>query len=207
MTEAEATAQLQTIRSLMERAAVYRRALGPTLLSVGGLGTLAMAVGVLASVSAAWFASFWLGVAILAVSVSLLMIRTQALRAAEPFWTPPARRVASAMLPPVVAAIAATTVLLIHLAGSPRALLWLPPVWLVCYGLAVHAAGFFTIRALRRLGWAYVLCGALAGLFAAAQPAWLESSRHAHLLMGVTFGLGHLAAGAWLLVVERKTPA
>jgi hypothetical protein len=207
MTEAEATEQLQTIRGLMERAALYRRALGPTLLMVGGLGTLAAAVGAWASVSGPAFAGYWLGVAIIAIVASLLLIRRQALRAAEPFWTPPARRVASAMLPALAAGITATVLLLTPPVASLRPTLWLPPLWLTCYGLAVHAAGFFTLGALRRLGWAYVTCGVLAGLNAIGQPTWAESVRHAHLLMGMTFGLGHLAAGAWLLAVERETPA
>ncbi len=40
-----AAEQLQTIRTLMERSAVYRRALAPIMLFVGFVGVLAAAIG------------------------------------------------------------------------------------------------------------------------------------------------------------------
>ncbi len=41
----QAAEHLQTIRTLMERSAVYRRALAPVMLLVGALGCLTAAIG------------------------------------------------------------------------------------------------------------------------------------------------------------------
>jgi hypothetical protein len=44
-------------------------------------------------------------------------------------------------------------------------LTWLPLIWIVLYGCALHAAGFFTPRGLRVFGWAFVLGGCSAFVF------------------------------------------
>jgi len=204
MKEADAAQQLQTIRTLMERAALYRRALGPVLTAAGALGLLGAALGWLLPVAGRdGFFTLWFSVAGVALTVSFLLVRQQAVRSHEAFWTPPTRRVVAAMLPPALAGCAATVALAgLHTEGGTLALA-LPPAWLVCYGLALHAAGFFTLRGVRQLGWAFVLAGcALGG--AALLPDYGPSLRHAHLLMGATFGLGHLLAGGRLLIEERK---
>ena len=207
MNEVEAAAQLQTIRTLMERAALYRRALGPTLLTAGVIGCLAALGGeLLPGPGGPAFIGYWLVVALVVITACVLLMRTQALRAAEPFWTPPARRIASAMLPPLVAGAAMTVFLGRMLDADQLLAVQLPPIWMVFYGLAVHAAGFFTLRGVRWLGWAFVLTGAVLGLIFAFYPG-LMPLRHDHLLMGATFGLGHLAAGGWLMVQERKSAA
>lgn len=207
MNDAEAAQQLQTIRTLMERAALYRRALGPVLLVAGALGLVSALIGWWLPIqTTSGFVGFWLCIALLVISAALAMIRTQALRAAEPFWTPPTRRVAAAMLPPLFSGVMVTVPLLgLHVEGS-RLALALPPAWLVCYGLALHAAGFFTLRGVRWLGWAFVLIGA-ALVGAALIPGYEPSLRQAHLVMGATFGLGHLGAGIWLTARERNSAA
>src|SRR5207245_9204620 len=90
-----AAEHLQVIRTLMERSALYRRALAPIMTFNGVLGTLAAAAGVLANVDAPrTFLGYWMIVAVLAVSGSFLLVRRQALTDSETFWSPPTRRVA-----------------------------------------------------------------------------------------------------------------
>ena len=72
------------------------------------------------------------------------------------------------------------------------------------YGLGLHAAGHFTLRGIRLLGWAFIAAGLLT-LWVGPGAGGFEL-RNAHLVMALTFGLGHLAAGVWLLLVERKRP-
>ncbi|MFO1458176.1 MAG: hypothetical protein U1G08_02115 [Verrucomicrobiota bacterium] len=202
MDEREAAEQLQTIRLLMERAALYRRALGPTLVGIGALGAAAGAFGVLgwAGRDDRQFVVFWVAVALLAVAFAGFRVRRQALRAAEPFWTPPTRRVLSAMTPPIVVALIGTVSSLLGL--SPLRAEPLAGVWMILYGLGLHAAGHFTLRGIRLLGWAFVAAGLFTLL---AKPGAGDLGlRNAHFAMALTFGLGHLAAGAWLLLVERK---
>lgn len=202
MDEREAAEQLQTIRLLMERAALYRRALGPTLVGIGALGAAAGAFGVRgwAGRDDRQFVVFWVAVALLAVAFAGFRVRRQALRAAEPFWTPPTRRVLSAMTPPIVVALIGTVSSLLGL--SPLRAEPLAGVWMILYGLGLHAAGHFTLRGIRLLGWAFVAAGLFTLL---AKPGAGDLGlRNAHFAMALTFGLGHLAAGAWLLLVERK---
>src|SRR5262245_5734772 len=64
---------LQTIRTLMERSALYRRALAPVMILSGAFG-LAGAVGgwVSGLESNGSFGAFWLGVGMLTLGVSFL---------------------------------------------------------------------------------------------------------------------------------------
>ena len=53
------------------------------------------------------FSVFWLLIGLLALAVSFLLVRRQAIKDAEPFWSLPTRRVAFALLPPFVVGLAA----------------------------------------------------------------------------------------------------
>jgi hypothetical protein len=200
--------QLETIRTLMERAAIYRRALAPAMTAVGLIGTLA---GLLAPMlirdTARAFAFYWLAVGLLGASTAFVLMRRQAFAASEPFWTPPARRVASALLPALFTGTAVVGPLVnIHQEGAMIAVA-LPPLWLVLYGCAVHSAGFFMPRGIRLFGWGFVIAGLLSAL-AAANPHQIEPSiRMAHHVMTATFGGGHLAYGLYLRWTEKKPAA
>ena len=85
-----AAEHLQVIRTLMERSAVYRRALAPIMTFIGIIGIVAGIGGwLLKPGSNQSFIIFWAIVAAIAMVGSYLLVRRQALRAAEPFWTPP----------------------------------------------------------------------------------------------------------------------
>src|SRR5689334_19560682 len=101
-----ATEHLQTIRTLMERSAVYRRALAPVMLSSGIIGIAAATVPCFKPIhSNRGFALFWVCVGVVAVAVAYLLVRRQALREKEVFWSPPTRRVTEALLPPFIGGI------------------------------------------------------------------------------------------------------
>lgn len=208
MNDAAARGHLQTIRTLMERTALYRRALAPTMGVAGCLGLLAAATGYfLVPETPGGFLTLWLPAALINLAVAFLLIRRQAVRAAEPFWTPPTRRVALAALPAAFVGAAATWPLAWLHGGDHAVALALPAAWLICHGLALHAAGFFMPRGIRWFGWGFVLVGTAAGALVFLLPHRLISVRHAHLLMGATFGLGHLAYGVYLRVTGRDSVA
>src|SRR5436190_18466675 len=99
-----ASEHLQTIRTLMERSAVYRRALAPIMLSSGIIGIAAAVVPCFRSIqSNRGFAVFWMSVGVLAVVTAYWLVRRQALLEQEPFWSPPTRRVTEALVPPFIA--------------------------------------------------------------------------------------------------------
>src|SRR5205823_7898001 len=63
-----AAENLRVIRTLMERSAIYRRALAPMMLLAGGAGTVAATAGWLAGIEAPRaFSGYWLGVAVLTI--------------------------------------------------------------------------------------------------------------------------------------------
>jgi hypothetical protein len=211
-----AAEQLLTIRQLMERSALDRRALAPAMLIAGALGLAAGALGVLAGKAGGLLVELqspkgyfllWLTVAAGAAGGALLLVRTQSWSAGEPFWTPPARRVAKAALPPWLAAMALlvplATALPDNLEGGCRLAAASAPLWILGHGLALHAAGFHTLRGVRWMGLVFIAAGlALACL--AARKTGPDAVVWAHMAMGGTFGLGHLAAGIFLRWSEAR---
>ena len=99
----QAVENLQVIRTLMERSAIYRRALAPIMLFTGAIGVLAAAAGLRFKMQEPrQFAELWLGAAAVAVAGAFLLARRQAIKDQEPFWSPPTRRVGQALLPPLL---------------------------------------------------------------------------------------------------------
>jgi hypothetical protein len=204
-----AAERLQVIRTLMERSALYRRALAPIMIFNGVVGLAAAALG--------WglriglprtFILFWAGVGVVAMAGSFLLVRRQALKESEPFWSPPTRRITLALLPPLVAGLMVGAVILARAGSTPGigdslgGMLWLPLIWVVLYGCAFHAAGFFMPRGMRLFGWAFVMGGC--GLFAVGFPDWLRPLDYAHGVMGFFFGGLHLAYGVYLYFTEQR---
>jgi hypothetical protein len=204
-----AAEHLQVIRTLMERSALYRRALAPIMIFNGVVGLAAAALGWALKVgSPAAFILLWAGVSVVAMAASFLLVRRQALKESEPFWSPPTRRVTQAFLPPLAAGLMIGTVAWLRAGSGPEHLsdlsgvIWLPLIWVVLYGCAFHAAGFFMPRGMKIFGWAFVVGGC--ALFAIGIPAWAHPLDYAHGIMGFFFGGLHLAYGIYLYFTERR---
>ncbi len=197
-----ASDHLHTIRTLMERSALYRRALAPIMIVVGSIG--------LAAAVAAWrlgiesnraFALFWLSVSLAALCISFLLVRRQALRDAEPFWSLPTRRVTEALMPAFLVGFSAGGWHLLR--EQPPTAWWLALVWIVAYGCALHAAGFFMQRGIKLFGWAFILFGCVVLVLSSSWPR-LQTSSAAHGLMGLCFGGLHLGYGVYLYFTEKR---
>ena len=223
-----ASENLQVIRTLMERSAVYRRALAPVMGLAGATGIAAGAVGAaLDFTTSRQFAAYWIAVALVCLTEAFLLIRRQALKDSEPLWSPPTRRIAQAVSPAFFTGLVVGIAFFIvnlpdtefqHLIGShfldefimnePESALakLLIPIWMVLYGLAMHAAGFFMPRGVRIFGWGYILAGV------AYFSYWMCNLKHgsefpfgnANIAMGVLFGGGHAAYGLYLWFTEKR---
>jgi hypothetical protein len=203
-----AAEQLQTIRTLMERSAVYRRALAPIMLFAGGLGILAAATGLLFHLdSIRSFGMLWLGAAAVAIAGSFLVARQQALKDKEVFWSPPTRRVGQALLPPLFTGFVLSVPCIVN---NSDALLFMPNrgwmlfttlEWILFYGCALSSAGFFMPRGIKFFGWSFIGCGGGLFCYFASESANVDIS--AHWIMGFFFGVLHLAYGAYLYLTEK----
>jgi hypothetical protein len=198
---------LQTIRTLMERSAVYRRALAPIMILCGVLGMAGGIAGWLLQINADRpFVLFWSGVALLSLVGSFLLARRQALKDSEPFWSPPTRRVAQALLAPLVVGCVLNGITA-YVGGGSGLLPLLVAVWACLYGCALHSAGFFMVRGIKLFGWVFVVCGC--GLLLGVPGRQLQPTPDlwAHLLMGGIFGGLHLAYGIYLYFTEPRKNA
>ncbi|HEY1788734.1 MAG TPA: hypothetical protein VGJ73_11285 [Verrucomicrobiae bacterium] len=189
---------LQTIRTLMERSALYRRALAPIMLFAGIMGVLAAAAGLIFHWnSPGQFSGLWLGTAVVVVIGAFFIARKQALKDQEVLWSPPTRRVAQALAPPLTAGLILG--LLVPWMGDLS-----PFVWALFYGCALHSAGFFMSRGVRWFGWIYIVlvpCIFIAILI--IRPAPLSP----HWFMGFFFGVLHLIYGSYLFFTEKRKNA
>jgi hypothetical protein len=199
-----ASENLQLIRTLMERAALYRRALAPVMIATGAIGLAGAVVGIIAQIENLHaFVQLWLGTGVVGIGATLLIARRQSLQAREMFFTPPARRVIAALIPALFIGGALGVGLLELSNDEARNFLMVPALWIALYGCALHAAGWFTTRGLRWFGLANLL-PACAALPFVMRPVGDFPWQTPHLVMGVWFGVFHLLFGAWLYFTERK---
>ena len=191
---------LQTIRTLMERSAIYRRALAPIMIFVGCVGIVGAASGLMLGLETNWtIFGLWPGAAAVAVCGAFLIARRQALQEREIFWSLPTRRITQALLPPLTAGLCVSMVC--KIVGLE---MLLPFIWALFYGCALHSAGFFMPRGVKLLGWIYIgLASGILGYFAFSDTNLKIS---VHWLMGFFFGGLHLAYGIYLYFTEKKNP-
>lgn len=205
-----AAENLQVIRTLMERSALYRRALAPIMLTVGVIGSIAGLAGYFLKInSVQGFVVFWLVMSAVALITSFVLVRRQALKDGELFWSPPTRRVAHALAPPLIVGLLLAVLTLVSVRGK---FLWplqpwaLPAIWMILYGCALHSAGFFMARGIRLLGWLFVVGGVIS-----LSGKEIMQGDHliakGHLGMAMVFGGLHFAYGIYLYFTERKTIA
>jgi hypothetical protein len=200
-----AAEHLQTIRTLMERSAVYRRALAPIMVWNGIVGVAGGVAGWKSNLRPGAFVAFWSIAALLAIAGSFLLVRRQALKDSEPFWSPPTRRITQALLPPLFigAFLNSLTAYMTwnQTANDSFVSTILVLFWLLLYGCAAHAAGFFMTRGMKLFGWLFILtgCAIIAVIFTQEDSFRVSAS----LLMAATFGGLHLAYGIYLYVTEK----
>jgi hypothetical protein len=78
---------------------------------------------------------------------------------------------------------------------------WLPGLWMLFYGCALCAAGFFMQRGIQLFGWTFIG----AGLAHTGVCLWSAAvSAGTGLWMGGVFGGLHLAYGLYLWRTERE---
>jgi hypothetical protein len=199
-----AAENLQVIRTLMERSALYRRALAPISTFLGMLGIVASVIGWKMNIqSIEAFAIYWLAVGFVGVVGALILVRRQALKHAEKFWSPPTRRIAQAISPALTIGLVFGIIAALKFRGTDHSVIFaLVIIWTLLYGLALHAAGFFVQRGIRLFGTSFLLAGMIFFGFVIRRDV-LEQGLSPHWLMGGIFGGLHLAYGIYLYFTEK----
>jgi hypothetical protein len=206
-TSSEAEEHLRVIRSLMEKATIYR-AISSTAAALGGILTIgaSFAFGPWWPLSTAadrltrpidtiHFLALWLGVLAVTGIANLYFLWRAAKARQDSFVSSGMRAAAKALLPAYLVAAVLTGLFI----NSPQPSM-VVPVWIVCHGLGLLATAHFAPRSLVRLGWAFLLAGLGACVWFAPQWAMgVSDVLHnramlgAQLWMAETFGLLHMA--------------
>ena len=185
---------------------MYRRALAPIMVWTGLLGIIFGIVGWNLDLRLGGFVEFWSVAAMVAIIGSFLLVRRQALRDSEPFWSPPTRRIAQALLPPLFIGGFINAMIAYFVAKEDKSsCLFVIILWLWLYGCAAFSAGFFVPRGMKLFGWVFIFAGCAVALLLASDSSLLKIPPC--LLMASTFGILHLAYGIYLYVTEKRKNA
>ena len=177
---------LRYIRETMEAAATFTAVSGwgTVLIGVTALGAAGLSA---ATHSAARWMFIWLAEAVLSLAISMYTMVLKARAAQLRLWSEPARKMVFSFAPPMMVGALLTLVFYEH-----RMLGLVPGMWMLLYGVAVVAAGTFSVRIIPVMGFAFMCVGSLA-LF--APGAWATAT------MAAGFGGLHLIFGA--LIARR----
>jgi hypothetical protein len=191
MDSRDAARNLEVIRTLMERTVQYQFLTARAGLAAGSLGAAgALAFLVLDAADPRQFGVVWAVVFAGSLLATCVGTAVRSRECGEPLWSRPARTVVCALAPSLFAALVLTV--LFFTWGQH---LWLPGVWMLCYGQGALATAAYAPAPIRSLG---VTALALGAGTLALGPAWSV------LMMGLVFGAGHILLGVALLSVERQ---
>lgn len=194
MNPQQAAQTLEVIRTLMERTCQYRLLTAAAGLAAGSMaGAGALLFFVLDAENPYHFGAIWglvFAGSLLATSVGTVV---RAWQQGERIWSRPARAVVLALAPSLFAAVALSV---FFFARGQH--LWLPGIWMLCYGQGALATSAYAPTSINWLGVVSLVAGALTLWLG---PTW------AILMMGLIFGLGHIGLGVALLIDERRQAA
>jgi hypothetical protein len=206
--QSEAEDNLRVIRSLMERATIYRAISAPTALVGGLLCVIACALLYFAFAPSRyedvvayhfWFFTTWFAALALTIAANTFFIWRGARQRGEPFISSGMKLALISLLPSMLCAV----FFILFVYKFIHASFFLPAVWMLCYGLGLLATSHFAPRSMILLGWVFLVAGFVAFPFLlhcdytfSGPPNFYAAS---NFLMGTTFGLFHIiyAACTW----------
>jgi len=201
MNRDEAEKRVREVHRIMERTTLYTLLPGVPAI-VGGVLALAGCVVSVVMMHSLDFGEalglsmggqvglcvMWAAIGIVAVAQEVWWTARAARRLGVSPTARPARFAAFSLSPSVIVAVVLTWQL-----ASDGYLGYVVPVWMMCYGTGVYAAGLFSVRLPRVLGLAFIIAGAAGLLFFADYGV---------LLAGLSFGVLHIVFG---LVIHLRS--
>ena len=191
----QAARNLELIRTLMERTTQYQLLTARAGLAAGTLAGLGALAFTMLDQNDPWqFGTIWAGVFAGSLVATCMGTVVRSQERGEPIWSRQARAVLLALSPALFAALVLSIFFFARGGGQH---LWMPGIWMLCYGQGALATAAYAPAPIRSLGVTVLLLGALTLWLG---PAW------AVVMMGLIFGVGHIGLGAALLVAERRQP-
>jgi hypothetical protein len=202
MDKTQAAQDVKVIREIMETSARYTSFSGISGIVAGTLALLACVITGCIAINAERYASAtnapyphealyygltWAVVLVAALCQDVLLAQRKARKRGETIWTPATIQVIKATLPGVFLAFVLSLRALTL--GEVDAI---PAIWSLGYGVALCAAGRFSVREVRIFGTVQLLSGAVVLFLFSWPPASLYA-------LAVTFGLYHILYGLWLV--------
>lgn len=202
---------LRVIRSLMEKAHIYRAVSAPAAL-LGGILALGATIWPVmhaaqthgdAAFSNATFLMVWHGILAACTVLNVALLAREATRRGQSLVSDGMKMALRAVSPPLIVGGVLAGGLVIWLQNLTLAAL----IWVLCYGLALLATASFSPKSIIRLGWAFVIAGLVLFL------AWASNGEvrdlrtdlgPASLVMALTFGLLHVVYAIAVFVSRPK---
>jgi hypothetical protein len=197
MNAEKAARELKVIRQLMERPVRYS-----TMSGLSGILAGLAALGGLAAdwaISNAWQGQHravamklnvlvWAGVLVVAFAGAVICTRLRELRQGMPFWSAIKKKILLTILPPFVAGVGLTLVIVYRTRFDIGPNEWglIPPIWMLFYGLALWQVGLLSPVEVRLMGVAFLAAGLATALWLQPHPYWS---------LGVSFGGFHIVYG------------
>jgi hypothetical protein len=204
MDRAEAEARMREVQRIMERTTLYTLLPGAAAVIGGVLVLLGCAVSyamirsvdfrdvICQSIQTQWvFCFMWTAIGVGAFAIEVVLTTRAARRQGLSPTARPARFAAFSLSPSVFVAAILTVKLMIDMQ-----VIYVVPVWMMCYGTGVYTAGLFSVRLPRLLGIAFILLGAI---------ALLCFPDYGLVFAALSFGLLHIAFGLTVIARSRRS--
>ena len=197
--------RLAEIQRIAETTTLYTLLPGPAAIVGGALVFIGCAVSYLMIRSADFaqlmscsmgyrvlFVGMWTTIGAVAVGQELIFANRDARRKGIALYGRPGKLSALSLTPNIFIAIVLTIQLFIDADSETtgRYVRYIAPIWMMCYGTGVYAAGLFSVRLPRLLGISFIIMGAAGLLFFA---------KYGLLLVALSFGLLHIIFGITVL--------
>jgi hypothetical protein len=189
----QAARNLELIRTLMERTTQYQLLTARAGLAAGILAGVGALLFLVLDQANPWhFGAVWAVVFIGSIFATCIGTVLRSRERGDRVWSRQARAVLLALAPSLAAALVLTV---FFFARGDGEYLWLPGVWMLCYGQGALATAAYAPSPIRWLGITALVMG---GLTLWLGPTWAVP------MMGLVFGVGHIGLGLVLLLAERR---
>jgi hypothetical protein len=207
----EAMERIEEIQRIAERYTLFTLLPGIPAI-IGGILVLAGCIvsysmirsldfGQLAGFSASIQGAFlimWIVIGVTAIVQEVLLTSREGKKQGIAIPGRPGKLAIYSLTPSIFVATVITIRILLDM-GSETAvqnIRYIAPVWMMCYGMGIYAAGLFSLRLPRFLGIAFLLTGTAGMIF---------FEKYGLLLVALSFGILHILFGLFIIMNGKRS--